>query len=651
MAEIDLTGLQINQPIDLGPTEKFATLGEEDTLPLPTLEEVTTHQGYQDLDVHQKALVLGDYRNEVANYLNETGVRGPEFDSEIEIINSALKEEVDKFSAIKVFGSALTRDPLTPMKEELAGLGATVAKTLGMNIKPESFGEEQLNLIRETLSRGDRQLDIQDIKKLPSGQKQFAPAIMNNILRRSGGNTELAAQSLNDIYSSVREANIQRTIEHEEVAAKFEDIRAKAQEEIAADPKAQGLNIIREFSDNVSAVNIGTAINQLGVDIAASATLESVPVVGKGLGASYFAVTSAARSDKAQRILQEQGIIDPRSSAEQLARSMTVGTFAGLLERAGVGFLTKGERAQRLGRGITQFAASKGVNKGLATAAGRITGAAIGEATTELGQAWVETFGNEMEGFDEFLEMISDSDRWADTSAQAALGFIVGGMARGSMETASAGINQLVKTESYQKALQGKSADIAQLIVNAQKQRDEAKAAGEKVAGFDDHLLERVPISELSDPAAAIEKLITGQQRTIDKREILSKEGAAEQGEVHPIRPLIEDQINRLLENEAYVRDRNITNQQTFIGSIVNDGTWNQLEQQIDELTGGDPNVDKEGIIFKAVNRAFNIPDADVDVQPDAAVQPDAQVEVPGAPQALREDLDAGMQQYSLMHK
>jgi len=553
MAEIDLTGLQINQPIDLGPTEEFATIGEEEKLPLPTLEEVTTHQGFQDLDVHQKALVLGDYRNEVANYLTELGVRGPEFDSEIEIINSALKEEVDKFSSLKVFGSALTRDPLTPMKEE-------------MNIKPESFGEEQLNLILETLSRGDRQLDIQDIKNLPSEQKQFAPAIMNNILRRSGGNTELAAQNLNDMYSSVREANIQHTKDYEEVASKFNDIRLRAQEEIAADPKAQGLGIISEFSDDISAVNIGTMMNQLAVDIGVGTTLSAVPVAGIGLSTGYFGTTAAARSDKAQRILQDNGLIDQRMPAEMLGRAMTVGAGAGLLERMGIGFLTKADRAQKLGKGLTKLAASKGISKELSSAVGRIAGASAGEAATEFGQAWVETFGNEMEGFDEFVEIISDLDRWEDASTSAALGLIAGGITRGSIETTSAGIQQLVKTDAYQKAVQGKSAEIANLIVKAHKQRDEAKAAGEKVAGYDDLLLNRVPISELSDPATAIEELITGPRRTIDKRELLTKEAAAEQGEVHPIRPVIEDQINRLLENEAYVRDRNITNQQTFIG-------------------------------------------------------------------------------------
>jgi len=586
---IDLTGFQQGQGIDISPASTTPTeQPQERTNPLPTLEDVTTNEEYQNLNAFRKAAVLGDYRNTVANYIVEIG-QGSQLDSELKLLNTALADEVDKFSSLEVGFGALTFNPFKELKEAGAGAGKTALEALGAE-SPQA-------------------------RRIQSQFRQMAVA---------------QSQFTDDRLHVPTAKSIQEQMGFTDLTEELEEIRLRAKEDISQDVERQGRNVIQEFSDNISAVNVGTAINQLGTDV----------VIGTGLGLTlgpaasvgYFATTAGARSDKSQRVLEENGLIDPRSSGERFARAATVGTISGLLERAGVGFLTNSARAQKLGKGLTQFALAKGLSKEIAEGAGRIGGAAVGEAVTELGQAWVETFGNEVEGFDEFIEVISDGERWKDAQGQALLGGLIGGMARGSIEGTSVAINEIVSSDKYQQLLKGKSDVITQQIVEMNKDKQDAINA---VEGFDKAVERGEDLQEF------VSRLNGGL--SIGKSDLLSKEGAQEQGEVHPIRPLIEDQLGQLLENSDYIEQNNVTDQQSLLTAIVKDGKFNELEQQIDEMTGGDPNVDKEGIIFKAVNRAFNIPDADADAQQAVDAEVDTQVqEVPGAPQALRQELDAG---------
>jgi hypothetical protein len=233
----------------------------------------------------------------------------------------------------------------------------------------------------------------------------------------------------------IDDSNIDQAVENfEKLVFDFDTLREDMEASLAEDKDIQGRDMI--LNQGLSLSSIGNAGSRMIGDVimASGATMAA----GPGGAYSYFMLTGAARSDRELRRSQPE-----MSERERNARSNITGFVSGSLESIGFGYLTNSARALKL---------TKVLQNSVPDNLRRVIAASGSEAVTEFAQTYVEHFGHNVEALDDFITIMQDEKVAKEALQSAAIGGILGGGLRGSLEISTPAIEKIIQTDVYKNA-------------------------------------------------------------------------------------------------------------------------------------------------------------------------------------------------------
>ncbi len=401
----------------------------------PTIKELTGNDRFQNMSAVRQAYTLGNYRTKLAKYLVDSGevTNSGELNAAVDRISKTVDKYMPSGNSISAIMSSIVdrREILS----EMAGLGATATK-LGASAA-----------IRNDLIR------MQQAQGHTNDEKFFIP---------QQDEIEKYTEKFNNTYKE------------------FESLRSDMEASLENDKDIEGRDMI--LGNGMSASTIAlTGTRMIGdVVMASGAGMAS----GGGGAFAYYALTSAARSDRELRNSKPD-----MSANERFTRSNVTGVGVGAAEFVGFGYLTNGVRAMKL---------TKGMGHIFPESARRIAGASMAEASTEFAQTYIEHFGHNVEAFDDFVSIMQDEKVFNEALASAAIGGIMGGGIRGFMEVNIPNLEKVLQTDVYK---------IARTKLH------------EKVSKLDLSKRTREPISDLSDSIIKMQETTNKESKNLQNLE------------------------------------------------------------------------------------------------------------------------------------
>lgn len=471
---------------------------QEEISPFPTLEEVVADERFQGQNRFEQAHTLLQFRNEYADYIVQEGLATTEeeYNEQFEFATQQLRNHVDPNS-----------------------ISGALAATFGLDPRQEAI----------------------------SGMAGLADTMFDVINRSARSGVQVEGETPESIEADL-------ALMKEKFSPDFKGVKDRLEAQMERDPERIGREFISGGELNLT--TIGIAANQLLMDIplAAAAGAAAGPIGP----VAYFSLTAAARSDRTQRMLADQGFIE-RSQEQRLGRALGIGFISGSLDAIGFGYLTNGIRSQLLNKTANQF-----IDRAAGTALGRVAAAGGGEAITEFGQSLTEALGNNAEGFDDIVTMLADYDTWKDAGTEAVIGGLIGTGVRGGLEVSTSGLRALMQTEGFQTRL---------------------KTLNEQKDGLDMEGRTREPIADLG--------------------RAIQQEGQVDPSSPVSIRDTIESDLSNMMSDPQFLADNNIDSSTKLRDHL--EGTTQLTEMQnLVDILATDENVDASNIIDRAIKRQFH---------------------------------------------
>jgi hypothetical protein len=557
MADI-LEGLSANPPV----VQEYESVPQqEEVSAYPSIEQFTTDPRFQKLNEFQKGARLAKYQTGLVKYLNEThGFSSQEeFDETISTIQERMRKHVPNPNNLSTaLKSMFGFNPGVELVSEVAGAGATgraVSKSQSIRADMRKIAQQEAMMSAGT-----------------DGDFAFQQAMSPRVLEKHVRETDQAFKE-------------------------WESLRQGANLVIEQDEERGGRDFIGGGEFNLT--TIGAAGNRLAADVAGGI---ASGVAGPAGTFSYFALTSAARSDKAQRELYPE-----RTASERSLRAGITGIAVGALDKISFGYLTNTIRA----KGVTEI-----VSKSMI---GRVTAAGVAEASTEFLQTYAEAFGNNVEALDDFVTIMQDDDVAKEALLSAGIGGILGGGVRGGIETATVAFNKLAP-EDFHKIVQTKAFTDKLKELEAKKEKlDKSSREMESIGGLHNEVIKssarmvedaEAVIRETGDKlkeSSEFKGIPDYKKSAISESDILTRAEAIEQGESAKMsmRDIISEKIDTLFADKKILEDNDVNSPPELARYLITTGLYDNYIDSIKRMSKDISEDAATDIVDKAIIRQF----------------------------------------------